>query len=58
MEEEPEEEENEQLGMEQIPYEGQLLAEKKMRSIRSPFIHSHVDVRENFSEPAECSRRN
>ena len=55
---EPEEEEHEQLRMEQIPDEGQLLVEDEMQSRRSPLINSPPDVRENFSEPAECSRRN
>ena len=58
VEEEPKEEENEQLGMEQIPYEGQLPAEDEIQSRRSPLIHSPLDVRENFSKPAECSRSN
>ena len=44
-----EEEEHEQLGMEQIPDEGQLPAEDEMQSKRSPLIHSPSDVRENFS---------
>ena len=46
--EEPKEEEHEQLGMEQIPGEGQLLAEDEMQSIRSPLIHSPPDVRQTF----------
>ena len=29
-----------------------------MLNRRSPFIHSPPDVRENISEPAECSRSN
>ena len=56
--EEPEEEEHDQLGMEQIPDEGQLPAEDEMQSRRSPLIPSPPDIRENFSEPAECSRSN
>ena len=56
--EEHEEEEEEQLGMEQIPDEGQLPVEDEMHSRRSPLSHSHPDVRETFSEPAECSRSN
>ena len=55
---EPEEEENEQLGMEQILDEGQLPAEEEMQSRRSPIIHSPPKVRETFVEPAECSRSN
>ena len=58
MAKEHEEKEEEQLGMEQIPDEGQLLVEEEMQSIRSPSIHSPPDVRETFSEPVECSRRN
>ena len=56
--EEPEEEGHEQLGMEQISDEGQLPVEDEMQSRRSSFIHSPPDVRENFSEPTECSRSN
>ena len=56
--EEPEEEEHEQLGMEQIPDEGQLPVEDEMQSRRSPLIHSPPNVRENFSEPVECSKSN
>ena len=48
VEEEPEEKEHEQLGMEQIPDEGQLPTEDEMQSKRSPLIHSPPDVRENF----------
>ena len=44
--------------MEQIPDEGQLPADEEMQSRRSPLIHSPLDVRENFSKPAECSRSN
>ena len=29
-----------------------------MQNIRSPLIHSPPNVRETFSEPAECSRNN
>ena len=56
--EKPEEEENEQLRMEQIPGEGQLPVEVEMQSKRSPLIHSPLEVRQTFSEPVECSRRN
>ena len=56
--EEPEEEEHEQLGMEQIPGEAQLPVEDEMESKKSPLIHSPLDVRKNFSEPAKCSRSN
>ena len=56
--EEPEEEEHEQLGMEQIPGDGQLLVENEMKTRSSPLIHSPPDVRQNFSEPVECSRSN
>ena len=55
---EPGEKEHEQLGMEQIPNEGQLPLEDEMQSRKSPLIHSPPDVRENFSEPTECSRSN
>ena len=58
MAEEHEEEEEEQLGMEQIPDEGQLLVEDEMHSRRSPLSHSPLNVREIFSEPTECSRSN
>ena len=51
-------EEHEQVWMEQIPDEGQLQAEHEMQSRRSPLSHSPLDVRENFFEPAECSRSN
>ena len=52
------EKEHEQLGMEQIPNEGQLPLEDEMQSRKNPLIHSPPDVRENFSEPTECSRSN
>ena len=58
VEEEPEEEENEQLGMEQIPDESQLPVEEEMQSRRSPSIHSPLEVRQTFVEPVECSRSN
>ena len=56
--EEPQEEEDEPVGMEQIPVGGQLPSKDEMQNIRSPLINSPPDVRETFSEPAECSRRN
>ena len=56
--EEQEEEEEEQLGMEQIPDEGQLPVEDEMHNRRSTLIPFPPDVRETFSEPVECSRSN
>ena len=56
--EEHEEEEEEQLGVKQIPDEGQLPVEDEIHSRRSPLSHSPPNVRETFSEPTECSRRN
>ena len=56
--EEPQEEEDELVGMEQIPIGGQLPSEDEMQNIRSPLINSPSDVRETFSEPAVCSRSN
>ena len=56
--ERPGEEENEQLGMGQIPEEDELPTEEEMQNRRSPFIHSPPDVREKISEPAECSKSN
>ena len=44
--------------MEQIPDEGQMLVEDEMHNRISPLIPSPPDVRETFSEPTECSRRN
>ena len=44
----PDEEENEELGMGQIPEESQLLTEEEMQNIRSPIIHSLPNVRETF----------
>ena len=55
---EHEEEEDEQLGMEQIPDQGQLPVEDEIHSRRSLLSHSLPDVRKTFFEPAECSRRN
>ena len=57
-EEQEEEEEEEQLGMEQIPNEGQLPVEDEMHNRRSPLIPSPPHVRETFYKPAECSRSN
>ena len=56
--EEPQEEEDEPVGMEQIIVGGQLPSEDEMQNIRSPLINSPPDVRETFFEPAECSRSN
>ena len=56
--EEPHEEEDEPVGMEQIQDGGQLTSEDKMQNRRSPMINSPPDVREISSEPAECSRSN
>ena len=56
--EEPQEEEDEPVGMEQIPKWGQLPLEDEMQNRRSPVNNSPSDVREFFSEPAECSRSN
>ena len=55
---EPQEEEDEPVGMEQIPVGSQLPSEDKMQNIRSSVINSPPDVRETFSKPVECSRRN
>ena len=56
--EEPQEEEDEPVGMEQIPVGGQLAAEDEIQNLRSLLINSPLDVRETFSEPVECSRSN
>ena len=56
--EEPQEEEDEPVGMEQIPVGSQLPSEDEMQNIRSLLINSSPDVREIFSEPTKCSRRN
>ena len=56
--EEPHEEEDKPVGMEQILVEDQLPSEDEMQNIRSPLINSPLDVRETFFEPAECSRSN
>ena len=54
----PDGEENEELGMGQIPEESQLPIEEEMQNRRSPIIHSPPNIRETFSELAECSRSN
>ena len=54
----PEEEENVELGMGQILEESQLPTEEEMPNRRSPILQSPPNVREIFSEPAECSRKN
>ena len=41
---EHEEEEDEQVGMEQIPEDSQLPVEDEMHNIRSPLIHSPLNV--------------
>ena len=56
--EEPQEEEDELVGMDQIPVGDQLPSEDKMQMRRSSMINSPLDVREPFSEPVECSRSN
>ena len=56
--EEPQEEEEEQVWMEQFPGESQLPVEEEMHNRRSPLIPSPPDVREPFFEPLECSRNN
>ena len=56
--EEPKEEEHEQIGMEQIPSEGQFPTKDEMQGRRTPIIHSPPDVRDNFYEPAEYSMSN
>ena len=56
--ERPDEEENEELGMGQIPKESQLPIEEEMQNRRSPILYSPPNVRETFSELAKCSRSN
>ena len=56
--EKPDEEENEELGMGKIPEESQFPTEEEMQNRRSQIIHSPPNVRETFSKPEECSRRN
>ena len=53
--EEPQEEEDEPIGMEQILDGGQLPSKDEMQNIRSPVINYPPDVREFFSKPAKCS---
>ena len=56
--EEPQEEEEEQVGMEQFLEEAQLAVEDEFQRRISPVLQSPPHVRENFSEPAECSKGN
>ena len=57
VEEEPREEEDEPVGMEQIPEEAQRPIEDEVQS-RISLVFQSPHVRENFSEPAECSKGN
>ena len=54
----PQEEEDEPVGMEQIPVGDQLPSEDELQNIRSPLLNYPPDVRETFVEPEECSRSN
>ena len=56
--EEIQEDEEEQVGMEQIPEEAQLLVEEEIHSRISPVFQSPPHERENLSEPAKCSKGN
>ena len=56
--EEPQEEDDEPVGVEQIPVGGQLPSEDEMQNRRSPLINSPTDLRETFYEPVEFSRSN
>ena len=56
--EDPQEEEEEQVGMEKIPKEAQLPVEEEIQSRIIPVFKSPPHVRENFSEPAENSKGN
>ena len=56
--ERPDEEENVELRMRQIPEESQFPTEEEMQNRRSPILYLPHNVRETFSEPAECSRSN
>ena len=56
--EKPQEEEDELVGMEQIPEEAQLQVEDEVQRRISPVFQSPPHVRENFSEPIECSKGN
>ena len=47
--EEPQKEEEEQVGMEQFPRKSQLPVEEEMHNRRSPLIPSPPDVKETFS---------
>ena len=44
--------------MEQIPEKAQLPVEDEVQSRINPIFQSPPHVRENFSEPAECSKGN
>ena len=56
--EEPHEEEEQQVEMEQFPRESQMPVEDEFYSRLSPVLQYPPHVRENFSEPAECSKGN
>ena len=56
--EEPQEEEEEQVGIEQFPEEAQLPVEDEFQSRISQVLQSPPHVRENSSEPTECSKGN
>ena len=56
--EEPREEEEEQVRMEKTPKEAHLPDEDEVHNRISPVFQSPPHVRENFSEPAECSNGN
>ena len=55
---EPQEEKEEQVEMEQFPGESQMPIEDEFKSKLSLVFQSPPHVRENFSEPAECSKGN
>ena len=54
----PQEEEDEPVGMEQIIEEAQFPIEDEVQSRISPVFQSPPHIRENFSEPVECSKGN
>ena len=56
--EEHQEEEDEPVGMEKIPKEAQLPVEDEIQSRICLVFQSPPHVRENFSEPAKCSKGN
>ena len=56
--EEPKEEEQQEVEMDQFPREDHLLIEDEFQSRISPVFQSPPHERENFSEPAECSKGN